>query len=68
MEYNIIGKITFDVDFDVEADSEEEALEKAKELLNDYYRLEVRGAYHDEDAVEIELDAVETEYEEDGEE
>jgi predicted small metal-binding protein len=46
MEFNIYGKITFDVDFDIQAENEEEAIKKAVDQLKDYYRLDVKGAEH----------------------
>ncbi len=61
MEYNIQGKVSFEVDFDIEASTEEEALELAKEQLNDYYHLNVNGADHYIDSVKFNLDAGEYE-------
>lgn len=57
MEYNIYGKISFDVDFIIDADTEEDAIEKAKELLEDYYRLDVENAEHDKESVKININA-----------
>lgn len=63
VEYNIYGKVTFDVDFDIEADTKEQAIEKAKEQLRDYYHLNltVVNADHKKDSVKIEINAGEYE-------
>jgi len=61
MEFNIQGKVSFNVNFDIEADSEEEALELAKEQLKDYYHLNVVNAEHNIDSVKFDLDAGEYE-------
>lgn len=55
MEYNIQGKITFNVDLDIEANSEEESLELAKEQLKDYYHLNVINAKHDVNSIKFNL-------------
>jgi Zn/Cd-binding protein ZinT len=61
MEFNIYGKITFEVDFDIKAENEQEAIKKSLEKLKDYYRLNVKGTDHNIDTVEIDIDAVEYE-------
>lgn len=61
MEYNINGTISFDISIDIEASSEEEALKKAKEQLKDYYHLDVIGANHFPEKVEMDLYAEEYE-------
>lgn len=61
MEYNIYGNISFRVDFDIEAATEEEALKKAKEQLEDYYHLNVLGADHDRESVNLDINAIELE-------
>lgn len=61
MEFNIYGKITFDVDFDIQAENEQEAIKKAIEQLKDYYRLDVKGAEHITESVDIDIYAAEYE-------
>ena len=61
MEYNIQGKITFNIDLDIEANSEEESLELAKEQLKDYYHLNVINAKHDVNSIKFDLDSYEFE-------
>jgi hypothetical protein len=60
-EFNIQGKISFDIDFDINADTEQEAIQKATELLKDYYHLNVSNAFHENEKIEV--DAAEIEYE-----
>jgi hypothetical protein len=55
MEYNVTGEVRFDFDFDIEAENEEQAREIAKERLEDYYRLDSHGAYHDPRDVEVQI-------------
>jgi hypothetical protein len=61
MEFNIYGKITFDVDFDIKAENQEEAIKKAVDQLKDYYRLDVKGAEHIIESVDIDIYASEYE-------
>jgi len=61
MEYNIQGKVSFNIDYDIEADSEEEALKAFEYQLKDYYHLNVINAYHDIDSIKFDLDAGEYE-------
>lgn len=59
--FNICGKITLNIDFDIYGINEQDALNKAKELLDDFYRLNTSGSYHDN--FELDIDACEIEYE-----
>ena len=61
MEFNIYGKITFDVDFDIQAENVEDSKKKAVDQLKDFYRLDVKGADHNIESVNIDIDAVEYE-------
>lgn len=62
--YNIYGKITLNIDFDIYGINEEDALIKAKELLEDYFRLNVNNVpYLSDHGVEMDIDACEIEYE-----
>jgi hypothetical protein len=67
MLYEVEGKISFTVSIDVEADSEEQAIALARADLEDYYHLDVLGAYHNSDKVNFDLDAYEYEEEEEEE-
>ena len=61
MEYNIQGKVSFNINFDVEANSEKEAFELAIEELRDYYHLNVINAQHDINSIKYDLDICEYE-------
>lgn len=61
MEYNIQGKVFFDIDFDIEANSEEEAIELAKERIIDNYCLDSHGDLHNIGSVKFDIDAGEYE-------
>jgi hypothetical protein len=61
MEYNIQGKVSFNVDFDIEANSEEEAIELAKERIIDNYYLNSHGDLHNIGSEKFDLDAGEYE-------
>jgi hypothetical protein len=62
MEFNIYGKVTFNVDFDIEANDDETAMNIAKEKILDYYHLDVVNAYHNSKKVKIDINT--SEYEE----
>lgn len=62
MEFNVYGKVIFDVDFDIEAEDEETAINLAKEKILDYYHLDVVNAYHNNKKVKIDINT--SEYEE----
>jgi len=51
--FNTMGTISFDFDIDVEALTEEEAQKKAVEIIKEYYRLNMKGAYHQKEDVKI---------------
>ena len=60
MEYNITGKISFDVDFDIISENNvEEVIQTAKAMLASYYHLDVNNAYHNNHSIDI--DAIEYE-------
>lgn len=61
MEFNIQGKVSFEVDFDIEANSEEEAIELAKERIIDNYSLDSHGDLHNIGSEKFDLDAGEYE-------
>jgi len=63
-EFEVYGRISFEVKLDIKAKTEEEALALAKEELSDYYHLDVHGADHDPAKVDYDLDLVEYEDEE----
>lgn len=60
MDYEIEGTFKVSVKLDVHADNEEAAKELAKNQLKDYYRLDVHGAHHIPDEVELDLEVFES--------
>lgn len=59
MQYNVCGEISFKLNFDIEANCLEQASEKAKEIISDYYRIDVEETCHDTDSVDLALDIIE---------
>ena len=62
-EYDIYGDVVFHVDFTIKAHSEEEAIRLGLDRIEDYYHLNVDGAYHIPSTLSVNIDAVDTEYE-----
>lgn len=62
-EFEVTGKITIHVSLDVEAETEDEAVHKAQEQFEDYFHLNTSN--HMNEGVDINLDAIEIEYEDD---